>query len=149
VETIPFVRACRGANGIDGQLSAWLGTTVEEGNAWAMVGDVAALYDLAAPHLLSQVEQEKRVLVILNNDGGRIFERLPRLAGMTERSRNWMTTPHGRNFEHWAAMWGMGYRRVTCREEMDCLETLDSGTTIVEVIPNFSQTTAFWSSWDR
>jgi 2-succinyl-5-enolpyruvyl-6-hydroxy-3-cyclohexene-1-carboxylate synthase len=148
-EPVPFVRACRGANGIDGQLSAWLGATVEEGNAWAVLGDITALYDLAAPHLLSQVEQEKRVIVILNNDGGRIFERLPRLAGMAERSREWMTTPHGRHFEHWAAMWGLAYRRISSRDEVDCLESLDAGTTVVEVIPNASETTAFWEAWQR
>ena len=74
-----LVRACRGVNGIDGQLSAWLGATVEEGQAWGLFGDLTTLYDLSAPHLLAQVEKEERVLVVLNNDGGRIFERLPRL----------------------------------------------------------------------
>ena len=146
---IPFVRACRGANGIDGQLSAWFGTSVEEGRAWAMVGDVTALYDLAAPHLLASVEQEERVLVVINNDGGRIFERLPRLKNADEKVKNWMTTPHGRNLEEWAKMWGMNYCRISNREEMDALETLQSGTTVVEVIPNAEDSAGFWQKWSR
>lgn len=148
-QLITLVRACRGANGIDGQLSAWLGTSVEEGKAWGIFGDVTALYDLAAPHLLRHVEQEERVLVVLNNDGGRIFERLPRLDGMSESAREWMTTPHGRHLEQWATMWGLGYHRVNCREDLDCLESLQPGTTVVEVVPAATQTAQFWQEWSR
>ena len=146
---IPFVRACRGANGIDGQLSAWLGTSLEEGNAWAVVGDVTALYDLAAPNLLVNAEQEQRVLVVVNNDGGRIFERLPRLQQADEKVKGWMTTPHGRTLEKWAEMWGMHYCRVTSREEVDALEGLSSGTTVVELVPNGEESAAFWQKWTR
>lgn len=148
-QPVTLVRACRGANGIDGQLSAWLGATVEEGRAWGVFGDVTALYDLASPHLLSAVEQEERVLVVLNNDGGRIFERLPRLATMSESCQQWMTTPHGRSLEQWAAMWGMSYFRVSNREELDCLDSLPAGTSVVEVVPQASQTEGFWREWLR
>lgn len=147
IEPIAFVRACRGTNGIDGQLSAWLGTSVEEGRAWALVGDVTALYDLAAPHLLANVEQEQRVLVILNNNGGGIFEQLGRLRGMTPQSKEWMMTPHGCHFEHWAKMWGMNYLRITSRDGMDALATLEGGTTVVELCPNSAQSTAFRKVW--
>ncbi|MBK1833144.1 thiamine pyrophosphate-binding protein [Roseibacillus ishigakijimensis] len=146
---LTLVRACRGANGIDGQLSAWLGTSVEEGAAWAIFGDLTVLYDLAAPHLLAGVAQEERVLVVLNNDGGRIFDRLPRLQGMDPRAREWLTASHGRNLQEWAAMWGLAYRRVTSREEMECLEELPPGTTVVEVIPSAEQTEEFWQAWQR
>lgn len=147
MEVIPFVRASRGANGIDGQLSTWLGATVEEGNAWAIVGDVTALYDLAAPHLLAQVEQGKRVLVIINNDGGRIFTQLPRLQGMADQSKGWMMTPHGRNFKDWAEMWGLNYQRIASRDEMDSLENLKEGTTVIELCPNQKETDAFQKAW--
>lgn len=146
---IPFVRACRGANGIDGQLSAWIGTSIEEGKAWALVGDVTALYDLAAPHLLASAEQEERVLVVINNDGGRIFDRLPRLQGADDRVKQWMTTPHGRTLEQWAAMWGMNYARISNREEVDVLESLQPGTTVVELLPNATESAGFWQTWSR
>lgn len=146
-EVVPFVRACRGANGIDGQLSAWLGATVEERDAWALIGDVTALYDLSAPHLLGQVEQGKRVIVVINNDGGRIFDQLPRLKGMAAHSKSWMTTPHGRSFQDWAGMWGLHYRRISSREEMDLLEELSDGTTVVEISPSWKETEAFQKAW--
>ncbi|GHC46206.1 thiamine pyrophosphate-binding protein [Roseibacillus persicicus] len=146
---VTLVRACRGANGVDGQLSAWLGATVEEGKAWGLFGDVTTLYDLAAPYLLGQVAQEERVLVVLNNDGGRIFDRLPRLGGMSEAARGWMTTPHGRILEQWAAMWGLAYHKISCREDVDCLENLEPGTSVVEVFPSAKQTEAFWADWKR
>ena len=122
---------------------------MEEGKAWAVVGDVTALYDLAAPYLLSNAEQEQRVLVVINNDGGKIFDRLPRLQNADEKVKRWMTTPHGRSLEQWATMWGMHYCRMTNREEVDALESLASGTTVVEVVPNGEESSAFWQKWTR
>ena len=54
---IPYecVRANRGANGIDGQISSWLGASADEQDAWGVFGDLTAMYDLAAPALLGQV----------------------------------------------------------------------------------------------
>ncbi|MEM9080815.1 MAG: thiamine pyrophosphate-binding protein [Verrucomicrobiota bacterium] len=146
---VTLVRACRGANGIDGQLSAWLGATAEEDEAWGVFGDVTVLYDLAAPHLLEQVEQRKRVLVVVNNDGGRIFERLPRMAGMGERARAWMRTAHGRAFGEWARMWDLSYVRVENREDFDRLEHLELGTTVVELVPDGGQSELFWEAWKK
>ena len=56
----PYARvfANRGANGIDGQVSTWLGATAESEGAWGVFGDLTALYDLAAPAMLEQVEQQ-------------------------------------------------------------------------------------------
>ncbi|MDP0492081.1 MAG: thiamine pyrophosphate-binding protein [Verrucomicrobiota bacterium JB023] len=146
---VTLVRASRGANGIDGQLSTWLGATLEEGKAWGIFGDLTVLYDLAAPHLLEEVEQEERVIAVMNNDGGRIFERLPRLKTMPERAREWMTTRHGRDFGDWAGMWGLGYLRLTAREDFDELEKLTPGTTVVEIVPDAVQTAEFWARWSQ
>jgi 2-succinyl-5-enolpyruvyl-6-hydroxy-3-cyclohexene-1-carboxylate synthase len=52
----PYARvfANRGANGIDGQLSSWLGATAETPDSWGVFGDLTTLYDLAAPgHVFS------------------------------------------------------------------------------------------------
>ena len=112
-------------------------------------GDLTALYDLAAPYLLGQVESEERVLVVMNNDGGRIFDHLPRLQQMSETARNWITAPHGRTLENWAKMWGLHYLPIKVREDCDGLESLEKGTTLVEVIPSKGQTEDFWEEWRR
>lgn len=140
------VMANRGANGIDGQLSSWFGATAEEEGAWAVFGDLTVLYDLAAPALLESVCQKGRVLVVINNEGGRIFERLPRLRGLDNGERDLMTSAHATGFEAWAAMWGASYRRVSDREDLD-IEPGDK-MQVIEVRPHHSQTENFWKEWE-
>ena len=143
----PYARvfANRGANGIDGQVSTWLGATAETEGAWGVFGDLTALYDLAAPAMLPQVEQHGRVLVVVNNGGGRIFERLPRLAGLTKRQRDAIIQPQQVDLKSWATMWGMDYLRLTSREDFDALEG-GAKTLLVELVPDPDQTAHFRES---
>lgn len=145
---VTAVRANRGANGIDGQLSTWLGNSAREENAWAIVGDLTALYDLAAPFLLAQCEQRGRVLVVLNNGGGRIFERLPRLNQMQPVAKELMIHPHQHDFSHWAAQWGLDYVCANTLDDLDAFEPQER-MTVLEVRPHPQQTEEFWQLWDR
>lgn len=140
------VLASRGANGIDGQLSAWLGATADEEGAWGVFGDLTSLYDLTAPAFLKQVEGKGRVLVVINNDGGRIFDRLPRLEGMTEAQKEAVVQGQGVDFGQWAAMWGMDYLLV---EESDDFDRLEAGekTLMVELRPINAESDLFWKAW--
>jgi 2-succinyl-5-enolpyruvyl-6-hydroxy-3-cyclohexene-1-carboxylate synthase len=142
------VRANRGANGIDGQISTWLGWTAETEEPWCIVGDLTALYDLAAPSWLAQIERKGRVLVIINNGGGHIFSRLPRLDSMSERAKELMLNPHEIRLESWAAMWGMRYLRISVEDDFDRLEPAGE-TLLVELIPDPSETALFWKAWDH
>jgi 2-succinyl-5-enolpyruvyl-6-hydroxy-3-cyclohexene-1-carboxylate synthase len=141
-EPQPEVRANRGANGIDGQISTWLGWTAELTEAWCVVGDLTAMYDLAAPAMLGQIEQSGRVLVVVNNGGGRIFSQLPRLDAMSDRARELMLNPHNISLEGWATLWGMRYLRITRQEDFDALET-EGPTLLLELVPSEKETTAF------
>ena len=145
---ISRLRANRGANGIDGQVSTWLGATAEETDAWCVIGDLTALYDLAAPALLDQVEKQGRTLVVINNGGGRIFDRLPRLAKMAARARELMLQPHQANLEAWAALWGMRHLRLASEEDFDRLEP-GPEPLLVELVPHPGETTRFWQGWTR
>jgi 2-succinyl-5-enolpyruvyl-6-hydroxy-3-cyclohexene-1-carboxylate synthase len=102
----------RGANGIDGQLSTFFGLSEEEAESWVIVGDLTAMYDLSAPWALREVGSGKRRIVVINNGGGRIFSKLPALAGLADGERRAIENDHGVSLEHWAAMWGMGYVKV-------------------------------------
>ena len=53
IRPVTSIRANRGTNGIDGQVSTWLGCSAEQQDAWAILGDLTTLYDLAAPALLT------------------------------------------------------------------------------------------------
>jgi 2-succinyl-5-enolpyruvyl-6-hydroxy-3-cyclohexene-1-carboxylate synthase len=94
------IGANRGANGIDGQLSTFFGWCAREAENVAIVGDLTALYDLNAPWIVGQLETKPRVVVI-NNFGGRIFERVP--TGAPSLAIN----EHAIAFDKWAAMFGI------------------------------------------
>jgi 2-succinyl-5-enolpyruvyl-6-hydroxy-3-cyclohexene-1-carboxylate synthase len=142
------VRANRGANGIDGQTSTWLGWSAARSNSWALLGDLTALYDAAAPFVLGQVENEGRVLAVIHNRGGRIFDRLPRLASMGPRAVECMANAHDTDFSALAALWKMRHLRIRTADDFDHLET-DGPPLLLEIAPDEKQTAAFWRDWDR
>lgn len=145
---VPTVRANRGANGIDGQISTWLGWTADVSETWALVGDLTALYDLAAPFMLGQVNRDGRVLAVIHNGGGRIFERLPRLQAMSPRAAECLTNPHAADLSGLAALWGMAHLRIRRADDLDAFEP-GAGPVLLEIVPDPAQTSRFWADWDR
>ncbi len=127
---VPEVRANRGANGIDG------------------VGDLTALYDLAAPFVLDQLPDHRRVLAVIHNGGGGIFRRLPRLEAMSPRAAGCLENPHRADLAGFAALWGMQHLRVRTADDLDAFESR-ANNLLLEVIPDARQTAAFWRDWDR
>lgn len=146
---VPSVRANRGANGIDGQISTWLGWSADLTESWALLGDLTALYDLAAPFVLGQIECRGRVLAVVNNGGGKIFERLPRLQSMSPRAIEWMTNPHTADLAGFAALWGMRHLRVRTPDDFDPLGEPAEPALLLELVPDPTQTQQFWAAWDR
>ncbi len=136
--------ASRGANGIDGQISTFLGLSANEGESWAVFGDLTTLYDLSAPWVMKQLKSGKRRLVVLNNGGGRIFSRLPHLAGLSGEKKLVMENHHQTHFEHWAAMWGLTYLKVTKTEELSLDKIAAEDSILIELCPDLEQTEAFW-----
>jgi 2-succinyl-5-enolpyruvyl-6-hydroxy-3-cyclohexene-1-carboxylate synthase len=142
----PYARVFvnRGANGIDGQLSSWLGATAETPDSWGVFGDLTTLYDLAAPALFSQVECRGRVIVVINNGGGQIFERLPRFSQLTKNQKEVIVQPQDFDLKGWAVMWGMDYLRIENREGFDALKA-GGKALLVELIPNYEETAHFYA----
>jgi 2-succinyl-5-enolpyruvyl-6-hydroxy-3-cyclohexene-1-carboxylate synthase len=138
---VQLVRANRGANGIDGQISSWLGASAEEEDAWGIFGDLTVLYDLAGLKMLGQVQCKGRVLVVINNGGGKIFERVPRLQGLSPVAKEWMMAESPVDFEAVAKAWGMNFTRVSRADEFDGVEA--QGATLLEVVPDAGQTEKF------
>jgi 2-succinyl-5-enolpyruvyl-6-hydroxy-3-cyclohexene-1-carboxylate synthase len=67
----------RGAAGIDGNLAGVFGaSTVARGPVTALIGDVTFLHDIGSLALANSVSNTT-VIVVVNNDGGRIFDQLP------------------------------------------------------------------------
>jgi 2-succinyl-5-enolpyruvyl-6-hydroxy-3-cyclohexene-1-carboxylate synthase len=144
---IEFVRANRGANGIDGQISTWLGNTAGVDNSWCVLGDLTTLYDFSGLAMLDQAKAEGRVLVVINNKGGRIFEQLPRVIGLSSETQALVTNAHHLSFEYIAKHWGMDYQCFTSSSE---IEIEPSATPLlVELVPDAEESEQLRESWAK
>jgi 2-succinyl-5-enolpyruvyl-6-hydroxy-3-cyclohexene-1-carboxylate synthase len=104
--------ANRGANGIDGVVSSALGTSAAGGGPVILViGDVSFYHDMNG--LLAARRHDLDLLVVLiNNDGGGIFNFLPQAAGATEQFEMLFGTPHGLDFRPFVEGYGGRFVRV-------------------------------------
>ena len=92
----------RGANGIDGLISTFLGACEPHIQNWCLIGDLSCLYDLSAPWIFQQFNKEIQCFfVIINNRGGQIFSSL--------FSDPVFLNSHDLQFKKWAEMWKLNY----------------------------------------
>lgn len=94
----------RGANGIDGQVSTYLGWSRDLKRSWCVIGDLTAMYDLAALTMNTAAKKTQKCIVIVNNSGGQIFSRL-------FKNQKYLNG-HKLAFKSWAQMFGWDYREV-------------------------------------
>ncbi len=131
----PRVLCNRGANGIDGTVSSAFGAAaVSDGPVVLLVGDVALAYDIGGL-LAARRSGLSLTIVLLNNDGGGIFEFLP-VAGERDAFEEHVATPHGLDFAHAAALYGCAHERVaTVAQLREALARAvgSAPTTILEV----------------
>lgn len=107
----------RGASGIDGNISTALGIAAARSAAAAgrelitiLVGDITLLHDLTGLQAIRRHDLHA-VVVVLHNDGGGIFHRLPARA-FDPPFTELFITPHGLRFRPAAEMFGLEYIAV-------------------------------------
>jgi len=112
----------RGASGIDGLLATAAGVQAgQEQGMLCLLGDTSLLYDLNSLALFSNPTYPS-VIVVLNNDGGAIFDMLP----VNEQQKEQLyRMPHGFKFKHAAAMFGLDYAQP--KTLADALSAIDHG----------------------
>lgn len=109
----------RGANGIDGLVSSGLGAADASGRAtWIVIGDLGLYHDMNGLAAMREISSPVRI-VVLNNDGGAIFEFLPQ-AELVDRDEfePLFATPIRLEIERIAELYGLAYRRVEDLSEL-------------------------------
>ncbi len=113
----PRVLSNRGANGIDGTVSTAFGVAAgSNGSTVLLIGDVALAHDLGGLLAAGRLGLPLTI-VLLDNDGGGIFDFLP-VAGEGEDYERHVATPHGLDFAHAAALYGLVHDPVSTPAEL-------------------------------
>ncbi|WP_281223071.1 2-succinyl-5-enolpyruvyl-6-hydroxy-3-cyclohexene-1-carboxylic-acid synthase [Photobacterium sanguinicancri] len=125
--------ANRGASGIDGLIATAAGIQrARQVPLIALLGDTSLLYDLNSLALL-RAPSTPMVVIVTNNDGGGIFDLLP---VPSDQRDDFYRMPHGLNFQHAAAMFGLNYvcpQSLSQTEEAVRQGLAHTGTTLIEV----------------
>lgn len=131
----------RGAAGIDGIMSTALGLHFSSNRpTCCFIGDLAFLHDSNALYTLQQVQERPFVAIIINNQGGNIFQMLPihRKQDRTvpdEIYQTYFQTPQQTDFSYLAKASGINYQKI---ESIDSLKEIDlnsvNGSLILECV---------------
>ena len=139
------IGASRGLNGIDGQVSTFLGFARKNTPNWGIFGDLTALYDLSAPWILKQLKETPVQIIVVNNQGGKIFDRM-----FTQVE---FQNQHQLSFKAWADLWGLEYlARASSLGHNLLLETFTSQkftshSHLIELKPENEATQKFWKEF--
>jgi 2-succinyl-5-enolpyruvyl-6-hydroxy-3-cyclohexene-1-carboxylate synthase len=140
------ISASRGLNGIDGQLSTFFGMLDADRENCAILGDLTTLYDLNAPWILAQLRQNiaNWRLIIINNSGGRIFDRL--------FGKPIYLNAHQVRFGDWCHQWGLSYLALSSQDLADASKLTAAlqpeGPRVIELTPDAQATAQFWNTWE-
>ena len=103
--------ANRGASGIDGVVSTALGaSSVSAPPCVLVIGDLSLYHDMNGL-LAARQHALRATIVVLHNDGGGIFSFLPQAEAVAS-FEELFGTPHGLDFRHAAALYGLDYCEV-------------------------------------
>lgn len=132
--------ANRGVNGIDGQLSTFLGLCKKNCENWGIFGDLTTLYDMAGLWILPRLKETPVKIIVINNGGGKIFERMYPYKEMLNE--------HQLSFGPLAEMWSLDY---TCLNQENNYQNSseNSSRQLIEIIPDEAATARFWSRYAK
>jgi 2-succinyl-5-enolpyruvyl-6-hydroxy-3-cyclohexene-1-carboxylate synthase len=124
----------RGANGVDGLLSAAAGASASDGRSViALAGDVSALHDATALGAIGRFDLPVTVVVV-NNDGGGIFSFLPQAAQLSSgQFETLFGTPHGLSLSTIATAFGIEAKTVDTEEALRSAVHAERGPLLIEL----------------
>lgn len=109
----------RGASGIDGVTSTFIGATLASGKDGILItGDLAFLHDTNALLSARNLSQDQTIIIlVLNNKGGNIFRMLP-IAEHEQVFTNYFETPQQVDLEYLCRAYNIEFQRVENKEEL-------------------------------
>lgn len=122
----------RGANGIDGLISAGIGAAHATGRPTTILaGDLGLLHDVGGLAALREVSTPVRIVVI-DNDGGGIFHFLPQQDALAnDEFEALLGTPRGVDVAKAAALFDLPHRRLESLADLPA--ALVAGTGLIEI----------------
>lgn len=119
----------RGASGIDGIVSTALGIAQSsKQRTYLLIGDVAFYYDMNSL-LTAKKYSIPLKIILINNNGGRIFEMLP-ISKLKSTINNYFITPHNLDFKKIVNAFGIRYHRVKSWNDFKDILLTNSDSTI-------------------
>ncbi len=128
----------RGVNGIDGSLAYFLGQLDLEVENWIVLGDLTTLYNLNDFQVLKNLKDYKIRIVVVNNSGGRIFDKI------FDKNKEFFINEQKVMFSKVALLWEVPYAKtgssieksqhIMCELVVDPKESLDFYNELEEVI---------------
>jgi 2-succinyl-5-enolpyruvyl-6-hydroxy-3-cyclohexene-1-carboxylate synthase len=109
----------RGANGIDGTLSTALGIAHCHQSTVLITGDLALLHDTNG-FLISNKFQGHLTIILVNNNGGGIFEMLP-IAQFEPPFEEYFATPQTVDFAQLCQTYGVEYKLINTWQQLQNL----------------------------
>jgi 2-succinyl-5-enolpyruvyl-6-hydroxy-3-cyclohexene-1-carboxylate synthase len=106
----------RGANGIDGTLSTALGIAHQQQSSVMLTGDLALLHDTNG-FLIRNKFIGHVTIILINNNGGGIFEMLP-IAKFDPPFEEFFATPQDIDFAQLCATYGVQHELISCWEQL-------------------------------
>ncbi len=123
----------RGANGIDGTLSTALGMAHHHQSSVLLTGDLALLHDTNG-FLITKNLQGHLTIILINNNGGGIFENLP-ISKFEPPFEEYFATPQEVDFAKLAQTYNIEYQLITSWSQLqNLLQVLPAqGVRILEI----------------
>jgi len=121
--------------GIDGIISSALGMSyINKKNNFLYIGDISFFYDINAFHILNNTSFNL-VIVIINNNGGQIFSRLPYASKKIKDFDKFWITPVKTNIKNVAKLFNLKYFKKTINDYIDNIHSISSlkGIKLVEI----------------
>ena len=130
----------RGASGIDGNVSTALGIAAAQPDTplFALMGDVTLYHDMNGLLAIRRNNIRNATFIVMNNNGGGIFRRLP-VAQIESVFEPYFLTPPGLDLAHIAQLYGLRHTRIQTRQQLHTAltpSTFADGGQLIEIQTN-------------